>query len=140
MAFYVVGLPGFLMALAALAIPEPRRGASEEVDSEALERHDAPPLSWSIYAALARNRSYVYNSLASAMFTFALGGLQYWAPKFFVAEQRVRIADDDPSDEKLDETGRMDARLKAANQRVNFWLGAVVGLSGLVGTMVGGLL
>src|SRR5208283_1155373 len=44
-AFFVVGLPGLLVAVAALAIREPRRGATEQVDEAALARHEALPLS-----------------------------------------------------------------------------------------------
>jgi MFS family permease len=139
MAFYVVGLPGLLLALIALLIPEPRRGASEDVDDAALDRHDALPLSWPVYAALARNRSFLFNCLAMAMFTFALGGLQYWAPKFFVFEKGITVPDD-KAWANLTETERADARLRAANERVGLWLGAVVGLGGLLGTAVGGLL
>src|SRR5207245_1645945 len=82
MAFFVVGLPGVLVALAALFIPEPHRGATEAVAEKDILRHEALPISWRVYASLFRNYSYVYNCLAMAMLTFALGGLQFWTPKF----------------------------------------------------------
>src|SRR5207245_951160 len=75
LAFFVVGLPGLVVALSALLIREPRRGASEGVSEEQQRRYESLPLSWSTYASLLRNRSFVYNTLAVAMFTFALGGL-----------------------------------------------------------------
>jgi MFS family permease len=115
-AFYVVGLPGLAVALAALALPEPERGATEDVTEEDRRRHQAQPFSWRIYASLARNPSYVYNTLAMALFTFALGGLQVWGPDYF-----ARV----PGLEAIDP---------------NYWLGPVLVVSGLVGTAAGGWL
>jgi hypothetical protein len=114
MAFFVVGLPGMIVALAALALPEPRRGATEDVDEAHLARHAALPLSWPIYAGLLRSRSYIYNLLAMAMLTFALGGLQVWTPKFL-------------------HTGDGAMSLRAAD----LGLGVSVVASGLIGTPLG---
>src|SRR5262249_51830263 len=83
MAFFVVGLPGLIVAFLALFIPEPRRGATEAVADEDLLRHEALPSSWRVYATLLRNRSYLFNTLAMALLTFSLCGLQFWAPTFF---------------------------------------------------------
>ncbi len=115
-AFYVVGLPGLLVALAALALPEPKRGGTEDVSEEDRKRYENLSLSWSHYAALLRNRSYLYNTLGMALFTFALGGLQYWTPSF-LAKAR-----------DMDKT------------QANQWLGVVVLLSSLIGTPLGGVL
>ncbi len=116
MAFFVVGLPGLVVALSALLIREPRRGASENVTEEDQLRYEKLPLSWSTYGNLLRNRSFVYNTLAVAMFTFALGGLQVWAPKFFWKERGMDLTD-------------ADARL-----------GLVTVIGGLVGPALGGWL
>jgi MFS family permease len=113
-AFYLVGLPGLAVALAALALPEPPRGAAEDVDEEHRRRHEASPFSWRIYAALAHNPSYIYNTLAMAMFAFALGGLQHWGFKYFKG-------------------------IAARDQlQPTYWLGPVLALSGLLGTCLGG--
>jgi MFS family permease len=114
MAFFVVGLPGVLVAVAALLIPEPHRGASEDVTEEDVLRHEAQPISGQVYASLLRNHSYVYNCLAMAMLTFALGGLQFWAPKF------LSTGDQPLSDDSA-----------------NYGLGVVVAISALVGTPLG---
>jgi MFS family permease len=111
-AFGFVGLPGLAVALSALAIREPRRGATEEAGDHTA----ALPLSWKVYARLARNRSFVYNTLGAAMSAFALGGLQWWTPKFF-------------------ETSR-----GMTNAGANSGLGVSVLIGGLVGTPLGGLL
>src|SRR5262249_39808506 len=82
MAFFVVGLPGLVVAFLAVFVPGPRGGAAEAVADEDLLRHEALPSSWRVYATLLRNRSNLFNTLAMAMLTFALGGLQFWAPTF----------------------------------------------------------
>ncbi len=115
-AFFAVGLPGLFVALAALGIREPHRGASEAVSEADVLRHEALPASSRTYAELARNRSYVVNTLATALVTFALGGLAYWAPKFLSHERGLTLRD------------------------ANDWLGVVLFVSGLVGTALGGWL
>jgi MFS family permease len=117
LAFFLVGLPGLLVAFLALLLPEPKRGAKEEVDEADLARMHTPPLSWSTYSTLLRNRSYVYNTLAMAMFTFALGGLQFWTPDY------------------LSTSGEDGQVITLEN--ANLGLGAAVILSGLIGTPVG---
>src|SRR5262249_1648904 len=92
------------------------------------------------YAAMLRNKSYVYNTLGMALFTFAFGGLQAWAPKYFVKEERIHVdttalpvpADADPEEQR-------QAREKKANEVVTTWLGVVILVSGLLGTPLGGL-
>ena len=71
-AFFVVGLPGILMAALAWRLPDPRTGA------EALS---VPGLRE--YAGLYRNRSYLASTLAMAAMTFCLGGFAVWMPTFF---------------------------------------------------------
>ncbi|MBI3464251.1 MAG: MFS transporter, partial [Planctomycetes bacterium] len=115
-AFRIVGLPGIAVALAALALREPNRGASEEVEGTERAGLDPGMRSLAAYASLFRNRSYVWNTLAMAMMTFALGGLQLYTPDF------------------LEKVGGMDL------EQANYWLGPVLAVSGLVGTGVGGWL
>jgi len=114
MAFFVVGLPGLIIAFLALLIPEPRRGATEAVADEDLLRHEALPTSWRAYTSLLGNRSYRYNTLAMAMLTFAFGGLQFWAPKFLATGDNAM-----------------------SEEEAGYGLGVVVVLSGLVGTPLG---
>lgn len=116
MAFYVVGLPGLAVALAALALPEPPRGGAEDVNEEQRRRHQALPFSWHTYAGLARNPSYVLNTLGMAMWAFALGGLQHWGYKYF------------------------SGTIGPGQWAPDLWLGPVLAVSGLVGTWLGGWL
>jgi len=113
-AFRIVGLPGLALALAALALPEPPRGATELAEEGGGAPAHALPLSAAAYWALARNRSYVLNTLGMAMMTFALGGLQFWAPRYLSAG---------PDDMDLTD--------------VTFWLSVVLIISSLVGMPVG---
>lgn len=109
-AFFIVGVPGVVVAFTALFLPEPRRGAMETNNDHAL------PISLAVYASLLRNRSYLFNCLGMAMFTFSLGGLQYWAPKYFETVRGLEPA------------------------TVNLWLGLIIVIAGLVGTFSGGWL
>ncbi|MBI4249888.1 MAG: MFS transporter [Elusimicrobia bacterium] len=86
-AFYIVGVPGLLIAAAAHFLKDPRLGKEPAAQIAAAPvggtvRGNAAP--GRAYAALLGNRTYVYNSLAVAAMTFALGGLATWMPSFFV--------------------------------------------------------
>jgi MFS transporter, Spinster family, sphingosine-1-phosphate transporter len=76
--FYVAAVPGFLLALALMFIPEPERGQFDSLQ-ETPERGTI----W----GLARNPAFWTATLGMATMTFALGGLQVWMPTFL---SRVR--------------------------------------------------
>ncbi len=82
LAFFVVGLPGLLAAIAALFLPEPIRGLSEGVDPERLRQHEKAGASWADYVDLMVNSSYTYVVFGLCAYTFAFGGLAYWLPSF----------------------------------------------------------
>lgn len=111
-AFFVVGLPGLLFALLALAIREPKRGAS---DRSELACEPAPSLLVT-YRMLWTNRTYVVVTLGFIAYTFALGGLVGWVPAFLE---------------------RYDAMSTAQADRI---FGALTVIAGFVGTFVGGFL
>ena len=71
--FYVAAVPGFLLAMAMLFIPEPERGRFDSLE-ETRQRGTI----W----GLARNPAFWTATLGMAMMTFALGGLQVWMPTF----------------------------------------------------------
>jgi MFS family permease len=132
LAFFVVGVPGLLVAIFALLLPEPQRGGKEGVDEADLAHMHTPPLAWKTYSTLLHNRSYVYNTLGMAMFTFALGGLQSWTPKYLTAGENEAVQRADEENKKeLDETHKK--ALEAANQG----LGLSVLAAGLIGTPLG---
>ena len=71
--FYIAAVPGFLLALMMLFIPEPPRGQFDSV-RETAER--------GTIRGLTRNPAFWTATLGMAMMTFALGGIQVWMPTF----------------------------------------------------------
>jgi MFS transporter, Spinster family, sphingosine-1-phosphate transporter len=113
-AFYAVGLPGILLAMTALRLPDPVRGAADPSPSG---RGQGEGLTIAeTLLTLFRNSTYVGTTLGYAAYTFALAGLAFFMPTYL---ERVRGV----------ELGRAD-----------FIVGAVTVLAGLGGTFVGGYL
>jgi multidrug resistance protein len=71
--FYIAAVPGFLIALAMIFVPEPKRGAFDTLN-ETPER--------SSISGLFGNRAFWTATLGMAAMTFALGGIQVWMPTF----------------------------------------------------------
>jgi MFS family permease len=110
-AFFVVGLPGIVLALLALTIREPQRGACDAGDaSESI----APPSLLTTYAMLWQNSAYVCVTLGFVAYTFALGGLVGWMPAF------------------LERYNGM------STEHANEVFGAITALAGFTGTFAGG--
>ena len=118
-AFYVAGVPGLVLALWILRLPDPPRGASEQ-EPAASRGHaaggGAGEGSWAVYLRLLRRAPYSLTVLGYAAYTFALGGLAFWMPTFL---ERVR-------------------GIPAETASAGF--GEIVVLTGFVGTFVGGWL
>jgi MFS family permease len=112
-AFFMVGLPGLLFALLALAIHEPVRGASEVA---AVSPPVAPPSMRATYRMLWENSTYVFVTVGFIAYTFALGGLVGWMPAFL---------------ERYD---------GLTTVRANEIFGTLTVASGLTGTLAGGFL
>ena len=76
-AFYLVVVPGLLLALWALWMAEPQRGATENLDPQ-------PPhhVRWHDYLTLLRTPSYVLDTLGMTAMTFAIGALAWWMPDY----------------------------------------------------------
>jgi MFS family permease len=118
MAFYVAGVPGVLLAVWILRLPDPPRGARDEAGAGAgTVVHGGPqPGSWSVYLRLLQQRPYMLTVLGYAAYTFALGGLAYWMPTFLERERGI----------------------SAGQASAGF--GAIVVVTGFVGTFAGGWL
>ncbi|HEU4677979.1 MAG TPA: MFS transporter [Terrimicrobiaceae bacterium] len=69
------------------------------------------------YRGLLRIRSYLYNVGALTALTFAIGGMSFWAPAYF-----------------LDQRGQADL------ERVNLIFGGITAIAGLLATLLGGWL
>lgn len=105
-AFLLVGLPGLLLAVPVALLRTPPRGGDAAPQGKAS----------SGYAALFRNRSFVFNTLAMAAMTFAIGGLAQWLPSFLNRVHSLDVA------------------------RGNTLFGATTVLAGILGTLAGGWL
>lgn len=111
-AFLAVGIPGLLVALAALALREPPRGQFDDPDTASR----APSALGPTLRALWHNRVFAWSVAGSTLYTFALGGLAQWMPTYLI---RVRHLD---------------------SARANTLFGAVTVVTGLLGTAAGGAL
>ncbi len=113
-AFFLAGAPGLLLAILCLFLSDPKRGGQ---DPEAAAPESVPARGvWQSYRHLFGNANYVRVVLGYAAYTFALGGLAFWAPAFL---ERVR-------------------GLPRSEATVQF--GLIVVVTGFIGTFGGGWL
>ncbi len=88
-AFLIAGAPGLIVAMAALAVPEPARGISEGVGVPRLRLHEAVGPSVEDYIDLMVNSSYTYSVFGLTFTTLVVGGLFYWLPSFLIGVRQV---------------------------------------------------
>ena len=115
--FLWAGVPGLLLALLLLLLREPVRGAADEgiaTDADGNPAVGKPTLR--DIGSLFVIPNYVLIVLGYTAYTFALGAFSVWAPKF------------------LHRTHGMDLG------RANFLFGLILAATGLVSTLVGGLI
>ncbi|MBI3893512.1 MAG: MFS transporter [Candidatus Wallbacteria bacterium] len=110
-AFQVVGLPGLLVAIAALWLPDPARGAMDDVGGK---QHAHPQASFKGYLSLLRIPSYVINTVGMTAYTFSIQGLAFWMPRYLL------------------ETKLMP------RESATLYFGLVSAAAGFVGTIAGG--
>lgn len=116
-AFYVAGVPGILLAAWMFRLPDPPRGAQDPAPNDIADATARTQRSWwLVYLLLLRQRPYMLTVLGYAAYTFALGGLAFWAPTFL---ERVR-------------------GIPALQASAGF--GEIVVITGFVGTFAGGWL
>ena len=114
-AFYAVGLPGIALALLALRVPDPLRGATGEPSPSGRGQGEGLSTAKTL-SDLFRNKAYVGTVLGYAAYTFALGGLAFFMPTYFERVRNLELA------------------------RADFIVGSVTVLAGLSGTFLGGYL
>ncbi len=107
-AFWVVGIPGLVAAVAGLLMNDPGRGASE---GKTATKGDRPNLAE--YLSIFKTRSFVYNTAGQAAVTFALGAYAVWAVTFY---QRVQGMD---------------------GSKAGVWIGIITASAGLLGIVLG---
>ena len=123
-AFFVVGIPGIVLALVLLFMRDPKRGSQEEspaapgaatrVGSSGTKAVAAPLSQWQTYRKLSRNGGLLFTILGYAAYTFVVGGMGFWMPSFIVRYFSVSL------------------------ERGNYVFGAVTVVGGFIGTMLGG--
>ena len=113
-AFFLAGIPGIVLAILCLGLSDPPRGAQDP----GAPAHGTLPVkgAWASYMHLLLNRPYVLTILGYGAYTFALGGMAFWAPAFL-------------------ERARGMPRSQATVQ-----FGAIVVVTGFLGTFGGGWL
>jgi MFS family permease len=109
-AFLLVGVPGLLLSIPIALLRTPPRGGATALPQTPKGKISAG------YAALFKNRSFVYNTLAMAAMTFAIGGLAQWIPSFLYRAHSLDVA------------------------KGNTLFGATTVLAGILGTLAGGWL
>lgn len=109
-AFLVAGLPGLFLAFLSLAMAEPRRGAADSQDALVGSSIGT------ILRTLFGTRSFVVNTAGYTAATFAMGGLAAWWPTFLFRIRGVPL------------------------DRAGFLFGAILVVSGFLGTLAGGWL
>src|SRR5437879_2688364 len=85
-AFFVAGAPGSLLAFLILRLTEPSRGAQDAGGVT-----PTPLGLGTALRALAGRRSYVVNTAAQVIYTFAMGGLATWMPTYFVRTRGISL-------------------------------------------------
>ncbi|MFI5457531.1 MAG: spinster family MFS transporter [Isosphaerales bacterium] len=91
-AFLAAGAPGLMLALVALTMPDPVRGASEGVDVQRLRLHEQVGPSREDYVDLMVNSSYTYSVFGITFSSFALAGLVYWSKSFLTVAKGLSEA------------------------------------------------
>jgi MFS family permease len=114
-AFFVAGAPGLLLAVLLLKLPEIPRGAQDEGEDR-IPHHGGAPGEGRLaaYAGLMRIAQYRTTVLGYAAYTFALGALAFWFPKFLFSFHGMSQA------------------------RADYVVGLIAVATGFIGTFAGG--
>ncbi|HEY3897177.1 MAG TPA: MFS transporter [Chthoniobacter sp.] len=113
--FYLVTIPGLLLAVCCLFMRDPRG-----VRARAKEKTAKPKISLGDALALFRIRSFTMNTAAMTAMTFAMGGIAFWVPRYLF---KYRAADFG---------GHPDLG------QINFTFGVITASAGLLATLLGG--
>lgn len=113
-AFFVAGGPGVALALVALALPEPTRGAMDDEPEAGAEQPAGSPRH--AVRRLLASPAWRINTVATTLMTFAIGGLAAWMPTYLQRAHGLTVGE------------------------AGTGFGAVTVLAGLLGTLLGGWL
>jgi len=111
--FYLVTIPGLILAGLCLFMRDPRAARAESGAKK-------PPLKLTDVLALFRIRSYVFNTLAMTAMTFAIGGISFWLPRYLLKDRAA------------------DFGGAPSLAQINMTFGAITVVAGLIATLLGG--
>jgi len=107
-AFFITGLPGFLLAILLFFLPEPARGLNDNVESV------KEKITLQSIKKLFRNREYMLVNLGYIFYTFSMGAFSFWGPTFLHRVHGMKEAD------------------------ASLFLGPCLVVGGIIGTLFGG--
>lgn len=84
-AFFVASVPGLLLATAFLFLRDPPRG---QLDRASL---GPPPSIGRTLRLFIEHRSFVWNTVAQTLYTFAMGGLAVWMPTYYQRQHALSL-------------------------------------------------
>uniref|UniRef100_A0A672L8S8 SPNS lysolipid transporter 2, sphingosine-1-phosphate n=1 Tax=Sinocyclocheilus grahami TaxID=75366 RepID=A0A672L8S8_SINGR len=103
-----------------IVVPEPKRGIADHITGRIKTR-----TSWLCdMKALAKNRSYVFSSLASAAVSFATGAFGIWIPQYLVRAQVVQKT-------------AVSCTYQPCSSKDSLIFGAITCVTGLLGVVIG---
>lgn len=109
-AFFITGLPGFLLASLLFFVKEPNRGESEP------DRVSAKKANLSDVWALTKNKHYMLAVAGYIAYTFSMGALSFWGPAFLTRVHGMSV------------------------EQSSLFFGPALILGGILGTIIGGYL
>ena len=115
--FYLVSIPGLILAAFCLFMRDPRTGVQPSADAK-----ERPKFTAAGVIALFRIPSFTLNTAAMTAMTFAIGGISFWLPRYLF---KYRASDFGGS---------------PSLGSINFTFGAITVVAGLLATLCGGWL
>lgn len=106
--FFVVGVPGVVLALLVLFMKDPERFQAEETTTTAVSSIKE------VYKSLFTNGGFLFTVLGYAAYTFVVGGMAFWMPSYIVRYFAVSL------------------------ERGNIVFGGITVVGGFIGTLLGG--
>jgi MFS family permease len=83
-AFFIASVPGLFLAAMFLFFRDPHRGPHQRA---------TPPLAFgATLKLLLSRRSFVFNTAAQTIYTFAMGGLAVWMPTYYQRQHHLSLA------------------------------------------------
>ena len=113
MPFYLVTIPGLVLAALCLPMRDPRGVRAQGAAAK-------PPMKLADALALFRIRSYVFNTAAMTAMTFAIGGISFWLPRYLYKDRAA------------------DFGGAPSLGSINLTFGAITAVAGLLATLLGG--